>query len=180
MRSIYPDGEHTIAFNVADSGNRETTIERTFTIDNTPPAIISFTPQSGIVQSGNVSISVSVSDVSNVSGVYISIDGGPWYTMAYSREEGEAYYGWNTEASDNGVHKVSIKVADSLGNTQVYDYTIIVDNPNYAPLLFLVILAAGVALIYIGVKKSRKTEPSKSSRESEEVHQTRVRGVKNE
>ena len=151
------DGEHTIAFSFTDNGNHTVTVERTFIVDNTPPLIGSITPDFSVVQSGSINLEVSIMEGTNVSAVYLSVDDGEWVAMTYSSSEKKAYYELRTSAGDNGLHRVKIKLVDTLGNSKIYEYVLRVDNPTYTLYLFIAALAIGVALLCLGVRVSRKT-----------------------
>lgn len=150
------DGEHEIVFNITDKGGHTVTLHRIFIVDNTPPLIDSITPNFSAVQSGNVNIEVSIKEETGVSAVYLSVDNGEWINMSYNNSEKKAYYELTTNAGDNGLHTIKIKLIDNLGNAQIYEYTAKVDNPTYTLFLFFIAVAVGIAVICIGVKASRK------------------------
>jgi hypothetical protein len=163
------DGAHEIIFNINDNGNHTVTIRRTFIVDNTPPLVESITPDFNTAQSGIINIEVSITEQTSVSTIYLSIDNGEWTAMTYSSDENKAYYQLSTNTGDNGVHNIKIKLTDTLGNTKIYEYTLKIDNPTYTPYLFFIALAIGIALLYAGVRASRKTtvkEPEKSGEEN--------------
>jgi hypothetical protein len=150
------DGEHEIAFHFTDNGNHTVTVKRTFVVDNTAPLIESVTPDFSTVQTGSINIEISIVEETNISTVYLSIDDGEWVAMTYNSGEKKAYYKLETNAGDNGVHNIKIKLVDTLGNTKIYEYPLTVDNPTYTPYLFFIATAIGIALLCLGVRASRK------------------------
>lgn len=125
ITDISKNGEHTFAFTIRDNaGNEATTGKVKFTIDATPPDIVTSVPNGYAFNSKNVSIVFDVSD--SLSGVtdtsaFITIDGveKDYKDLSYADigEDDEIFrYTYTDPNMSEGVHTYSFRVSDNAGN----------------------------------------------------------------
>ncbi len=148
------DGRYTLTVYIENYGGKVTESSTTLIVDNTAPTA----RYTGLgVLEGKKALTFSVSDsVSGIKGAWISIDGGPWLPVKV--EDGKVSYCWNTVLAGNGVHTISLKVEDNAGNVGVYQEQVSVNNLNYVPVAYTVIVAALViSLLMLFRKKEKKT-----------------------
>jgi hypothetical protein len=141
-----------------DAAELSTSITRSVYVDNSGPGITNIKPKGTV--SGDVEFSVTVTDDTDVSKVYIRIDKGSWSEM--KKGSGDTYtYTWNSREAYNGKYDVDFKAVDTLGNEDEESTTVTVDNmPWLGIIIFLVGLVALLVLMVISRgKKTPKPKP---------------------
>jgi len=157
-KALSDDGGHNVSVTVVSRAGLSTTVVRPFRVDNTPPAITVRSP-TGAAQKGLVRIAVDVSDATGVTEVLVRIDGGAWKDMSVTRTPGRYEYKWQTAVPQNGEHSFEVRVTDSLGNRGTTVYTFKVDNPDYGPIILLVLVILVVVGVVMLVARGRKKGP---------------------
>ncbi|UCG68545.1 MAG: thrombospondin type 3 repeat-containing protein [Thermoplasmata archaeon] len=128
-----PDGTYGITATVEDGvlGHAQTTSSFSFNIDNNAPTLSINSPTNGeTVYGSSVSIEVDSTD----SGIFIptvqfKIASGPWIILT-----GDETTGWNeiwdSKSVSNGVHTITFRAYDEIGNIVTESMTITVDNDD--------------------------------------------------
>ncbi|MCU1272924.1 MAG: serine protease, subtilase family, partial [Bryobacterales bacterium] len=97
--------------------------------DTTPPAVSISSPASNATVSGAVSVQGTASDNVGVTKVEFYVDGSLYSTGASSPFS----FSWNTSASTNGSHTLSVKASDAAGNTKSSSVSVNLNNPDTTP-----------------------------------------------
>jgi hypothetical protein len=116
--TLSADGVYTVHGRVTDNAGNVTNVNRTFSIDSTPPIIDTpvLTGTIGLAgwYTSKVGVSVSATDAtSSVATTQYSVDGGAWQTV--------------TPTLTDGVHTVQIRVTDNAGNVSTTSVSASVD-----------------------------------------------------
>ena len=122
------NGTHTISARAYDhAGNRMTTSESTFTVDNVRPSVSVTAPKANATVSGSaVSLTASASDNVRIASVQFQLDGvniGPkLLTSPYTLK-------WDSRAATNGARRITAIATDSAGNKKSASVTVTIKNP---------------------------------------------------
>jgi hypothetical protein len=123
--SFTPDGSHQVRIYANDTwGNTNSTQIVHFTVDTTPPYLISYSPTNHTFQmTNNVDINFRVNDTTsgvNTGGVVFKVDGSPVSPTI----SGSDVNGWTFNFTATGLlyewHNASITVPDEAGNTAAW------------------------------------------------------------
>ncbi len=151
------DGSYTMAIIAKNYGGITNEVSTQFVIDNTAPEV-KYTGSN--VVHGATTLTFEVKDVtSGVKSAWIAIDNGHWVKVTV--EKGIIKYKWETMLLDNGVHRVQVKVIDNAGNEQTYEKDIYVNNFNYMPIVYTIILVALLIVVVLLLKKRKTPTPKK-------------------
>jgi subtilisin family serine protease len=109
------DGVHTLTAKAYDSaGNVATSFTRLVSTDNTPPDAALTSPAQGAFLRGSVVLEATASDNQTLSRVEF-YDGTTLIGTDFTSPHG---MGWNTAGVTNGVHALTVKAFDSVGNVR--------------------------------------------------------------
>jgi hypothetical protein len=116
------DGVYTVKLLVYDLAGNEAQASIMITIDNTKPtAHISYPANDSYVK-GTTSVNFTFSD-SNLENASLLLDG-----QFLANVTSVTSYAWNTTASTDGSHRLTLLVLDKAGNVETAEVTVIVDN----------------------------------------------------
>ncbi|MCK5561880.1 MAG: hypothetical protein KAJ51_14870, partial [Thermoplasmata archaeon] len=132
----YLDGAHSLYVNAKDTYGAESTIETKFTIDNTPPSLVSvITPIPDEYIEGVYSFKVTAIDAIGIRNVTLTILNDTGYkqinngTMGYNSGTGYYEYVLGTAALSDGKYNLSVVARDFAGFVTVSkNMTINIDN----------------------------------------------------
>ncbi len=118
------DGSYAYVLTATDMAGKNTIVNRTVTIDRTPPTV-SLTAIPAWVSSSAYAISGSATDpnagASGVAVVQYQLDGGAWTNAVWNDTSGGANTSgtWNATLSSltEGSHSVALRATDAAGNT---------------------------------------------------------------
>jgi hypothetical protein len=150
----YTDGEHTLAIQATDKAGNALTITRNFSIDNTAPHLVSSTLEDGMVVWGSVSVRIEYAENGTITEATVVIDGKEEIKAEISGNT--VSFVWDTTHADNGKHHITIVVRDAAGNTEMHEFTVSVNNPDYTVYVILVAVIAGIIIALVGVREYRK------------------------
>lgn len=162
----YTDGEHTLVIQATDMAGNVLTITRNFSIDNTAPHLVSSTLEDGMVVWGSVSVRIEYAENGTITEATVVIDGKNEIKPEISGNT--VSFVWDTIHADNGKHRITIVVKDAAGNTDVQDFTVSVNNPDYTVYVILVAVIAGIIIAFVGVWEYRKRRVTAFSAEVKE------------
>ncbi|MEM2174762.1 MAG: Ig-like domain-containing protein, partial [Candidatus Micrarchaeia archaeon] len=118
------DGIHTITVKGIDLVGNEKTASIQVKVDNTPPSVSITSPTNNQIVSGNVTIEVSASDTNGIQRVEFYID-----NVKVGEDNSSPYtYTWNTNQSGDGIHTITVKGIDLVGNEKTASIQVKVDN----------------------------------------------------
>jgi hypothetical protein len=156
------EGNYSLILRAEDRTGKFTVIYRNVTLDNSPP-VISISPKSIEILSGDITFRVRAFDVSQDVSVWISIDNGVWGVMGFDARSGQYVCTWHTIATDNGRHEVRVRAVDAIGNEKTYLYEFVVDNMQFGwvyLLLVMVLICVIAALLRRDVEIEEVIEES--------------------
>jgi cyclophilin family peptidyl-prolyl cis-trans isomerase len=111
------DGAYTFAFVAQDTVGNQTTVTRTYYLDNTAPVVTITSPPDGQVFATNPTINVTATDNIGTSFAYIIVDGGPPIQMSFPTNTGFSFStNFATDGTANGPHTVTFIAYDAAGN----------------------------------------------------------------
>ncbi|MFW9990688.1 MAG: pre-peptidase C-terminal domain-containing protein [Candidatus Odinarchaeota archaeon] len=90
--------------------------------DTTPPTVSITSPANGATVSGTVTVAISATDDTGVTGRYLSIDSGAYFSVGSS-------YSWGTTSYTDGSHTLRARANDAAGNIG-YSSTVTVTVAN--------------------------------------------------
>ncbi|MBM4248910.1 MAG: hypothetical protein FJ149_05665 [Euryarchaeota archaeon] len=152
-----PEGENDLEVGVTDVSGRTSLATRRLMVDNSGPSISLLT---GRELSGRSDISFRIEDRSAIGTYRYRLDGGEWRELLADRDRGIFKFDWATGIQDNGVHRLDIRAADSLGNVNEESFRVRVDNQDHswAVVLGLVVIAAAMgAMVFL--RRRGRPEP---------------------
>ena len=158
--AAYADGELGVTFVATDTAAHNATLSWTVVVDNSAPALAAMSPTTGASVKGDVVFKVDATDATGVESAQIRIGSGPWVAMT-RQESGMWLHTWTTTVSDNEDGLVyTVRLTDSLGNSEDVSATIDVANPDYAwvAILILVVFVILVAMLVLMRRRKERME----------------------
>ena len=140
-------------------------------VDNTAPVVVDQSPRNKATVQGIIRFEMSTEDATGTESVLLRIGRGPWITMT-EQDDGTYLYKWETTNEDNDDWEYSVRVTDTLGNTEDTTSKFTVDNPaNMAWAVLLIILVVLVVLGWYFMHQRQKEEDleSEDGMELEEI-----------
>ena len=166
----FDDGSYELEFTSTDAAGHNSSITWFVFVDNTAPVIVDKSPRDKATVQGIVRFEVTTEDASDTASVLLSIGRGPWITMT-ELDDGTYLYKWETTNEDNDDWEYSVRVTDTLGNTEDTTSKFTVENP--ANLTWVVLLAVLVALVVLGwfIMHKRDKDEDLDSEEGDELEE---------
>lgn len=120
--SILQDGVQTLTYRFKDSAGNEKILNRTVTVDNTPPEINASIPE---FTSHNLSLAASIKDqTTQIAQKTVKIKNSSFEKkLNFSNQ-------FNTEKVSDGNYSIVYSYSDTVGNTENQSYIIEVDNTD--------------------------------------------------
>jgi len=97
------------------------------------PTVNVVNPVDGSIVSGSVTIQVDASDDVGVDVVEYSIDDGAYQVMGYNSETGYWEAVWDSTGVADGLHTITARATDTIGQTSTDSITVTVDNIDDSP-----------------------------------------------
>ena len=118
------DGQHTLTIQAEDeySNSAETSVN--VDVENLKLSITS--PSDNATVSNMVDIKGRIAHTADVEDAKYRVDSGEWQNMSVDGDECSA--DWNTRDVENGAHTLTVKVTDSIGNTEEKSVNVDVEN----------------------------------------------------
>ncbi|UCC92695.1 MAG: hypothetical protein JSW25_08530, partial [Thermoplasmata archaeon] len=168
---MYPDGVLYMTFTSMDAAGHTSTLEWDVFVDNSAPVIVEQSPKKGAEVMEIVHFEVMATDDTGIESVLLRIGHGPWITMTL-QDDGNYLYKWETTTEDDqeGL-EYTVRVTDTLGNSEDTVTTIDVKNPmGMAWIALAIILAVLVLLgIYFMNQRNKELEEEEADSELEDI-----------
>ena len=115
-----------------EAGNVSETVSDSITLDSAAPTVTISSPTSGLTLSGSVTVSVTATDSSGITGVSFKLDG-----SILGQEDTTIPYelSWDTTTAAKGSHSFTATATDEAGNTVTSSAVIVSVNNNHSPVL---------------------------------------------
>ena len=166
----FDDGTYDLEFTSNDAAGHSSSIMWSVFVDNTAPVVVEQSPRDKATVQGIVRFEVSTDDATGTESVLLRIGRGPWITMT-ELDDGTYLYKWETTNEDNDDWEYTIRVTDTLGNTEDTTSKFTVDNP--ANLTWVVLLVILVVLVVLGwyIMHQREKDEDLVSEEGDELEE---------
>jgi hypothetical protein len=147
-----PDGPHRVTVSASDKSGNSATLDLPLRVDNSAPVLGTTQPAAGAAVSGVVGVRLALVDPSGIGSASASLEGAP--LAASVAADGTLTASFDSRGVGDGVHHVTVRAADRLGNAATLDLPLLVDNtaPRLAVIAGPTVLAG--AIYRVGVSAS--------------------------
>ncbi len=117
------EGAHVLHVYAEDLASNTASATFTFTVDDTPPAIVLNSPSDGSEIQSGTTVDLDVSDANTLAEVHYNWDGGTNQTMA-------SPYDVQASGLTEGSHTLNVFARDEAGNEASASYTFVIDDTS--------------------------------------------------